>query len=272
MTQTYVCRTLFDAFQCYHQLTNKTWLSCAQFLLETSQNLDGLDGTGILGIGEPNIQSGSHVNVKFTFVSTVPSSLDPASLTIQLQNISFQHAEVDLIDLTVEIRHCTLQDSSLRVNSGSIKGNKLSVWNSLWVGVSNSTGLEGYNMDRIEIRNCSIINTSFSYFHKMSYVLPFEHRNYGWSTIILKYIGDVVVENLSISNTSDTCSNDIVNITVLFNTYYEGVMKISHVNSADLKNISIMNTTGVTALVLDNVRKGKIKFGYFSNNVNNCVY
>ena len=270
---TYACSSLHDAFQYYYQLTNKTWLSCVEFLLKSSQSLDRLEGTGILGIGEPNIERGSHVHVKFSL--NVSSLHRKQSLTLALQSISFRHVEVDIENLAVEINNCTLNDSSLRMNSDLLSGNNVTILNSTWEDILNTTALEVVKMDSVYINNTHIRNTIFKY----------SHHGF-WEVVTFKHISILAISNMTINNTSqigninitetmkstsDTPHNKVVRKTNDVLEHDNSVIKIQHSDYVVVAFVSIDNTRGGGALALYNVSNCEIQSSNFTRNENQLM-
>ncbi len=244
----------------YNYLTNKTWLSCVQFHLDSSQSLHGLDGTGLLGIGETKIEWASHANVRFLLQPLHKRE----SVTLEMRNISFQHVEMDIHDLTVAITSCTLRDSSLRINSKSIQGNSLSILNSTWDGVINSTVLTATNIDRAYINSISVKNTMFR---------P-DETYWKWGVIIMKYVPIIVISNMTVNNTYPMQSTDMTDSNIYPSKLarneehvdeYAGVVKLLHSNSVVMNAITINNSAGVKGLILSHVHLCEIRSSIFSN-------
>ena len=238
----------------YNYLTNKTWLSCVQFHLDSSQSLHGLDGTGLLGIGETKIEWASHANVRFL--------LQPfhkrESITLEMHNISFHHVEMDVQDLTVIITQCTLHDSSLSINSKSIQGNSVSILNSTWDGVINSTVLIATDIDKAYINSSSVNNTMFRS----------DKTYWKWGIIVMKYVPIIVISNMTINNIYPMRSTDLTQSNIHPSKLarivqeavdeYARVVKLLHSDSVVVNAIAINNTAGVKALILSRVHLSPI--------------
>ncbi len=267
---TFECRNLHDALQNYHQLTHKKWLSCVEFHLKSSQKLDGLEGSGIIGIGEPNYPRGSHAHVKFAL--HVSPFHKKQSFALEILNVTFKFVVVNIQDLSAAISHCTLHDSSLFVDSKGTKGNSITISNSTWKGVFNSTVLDVANIDRANIRENHILSTIFNY----------SNIDGGWNVFRLKHVALVDISNVTINDTVQMwprnftgTSGSILN----FFPYktrrthdalegYGSVIRIQHSDYVGMTFVSINNTLGGGALALHNVSNCKIECSNFTNNVN----
>ena len=106
------CHNLTDALTEYHLQTNNTWLSCVKINMDHSQILDGLDKTGLEGLGNPSLEYGNH-----TLVQVVHSGAEMNNnVSLVVYGVQFYHVIIKIKRINLELEGCKLEDSSLSLD------------------------------------------------------------------------------------------------------------------------------------------------------------
>ena len=139
------CLNLTNALTAYHSQTHKQWLACVIIHMDSSQQVDGLNNTGLQGFGNPLLQYGNHSVVRFIRSSKVTSNVSLTVRGTQLKHVKFQVEGIT----SLIVEKCMFDDSKLFVN----KSKSLSITGVSWYKAENTSVLQVHNVASVGIQS-----------------------------------------------------------------------------------------------------------------------
>ena len=148
------CLNLTNALVYYHNQTGRRWLACVQIFMDSSQHVDGLDGTGLEGFGDPTLDYGVHSLIQLG-LTTQYTKEDP-TISLIMDRIQFEHIKFEVQGINLNITDCRLEDSSLAVNEADI----LDISHLEWSNVTNTSLLQVHNVASLSLQYSPFINAN----------------------------------------------------------------------------------------------------------------
>ncbi len=157
MTLKKPCESIKYALIEYHRTTGNQWLYCVRIHIKSPQKLDGLNGTGLKGFGNPSYKRGQHTHIE---VLGEKSIISPNAIpSISISGITLEHIRLSVDGINPNVSNCTFKDASFVV----INTHSTDITGCYWSNTSNITLLDVREVANVSIKKCGITNTTLEY-------------------------------------------------------------------------------------------------------------
>ncbi len=177
------CQNLTTALTEYHRRNHKDWLECVTVHLDSSQSLNEMNKTELVGIGNPLFQYGSHTTVQ-VFLSAYANE----NVSLEISSVRFEHIILQVRGINLHIEGCTLVDSSLLINETK----SLSVMATEWTKPTKTSAIMLDEVELVKLENSSITGTN----------LNFSSVEEGYGAVNIKRAHNITLKNVIFQNNS----------------------------------------------------------------------
>ena len=167
----------------YHKQNHTAWLECVTVHMDSSQNLDGMKKSGLVGIGNPLLQYGTH-----TMVRVLLSRDANENVSLEISSVKFEHVILQVRGISLDIEGCTLVDSSLFLNETKL----LSVMATVWTNNTDTFAITLDDVELVKLENSSITSTN----------LNFSNVDERYGAVNIKRARHITLKNVTFQNNS----------------------------------------------------------------------